>query len=96
MQLRIRDLGLTIEGTPLETQLHDLYELLQRRGILALPHVWLSEEWFSPQGIPGFALPFYLAHPRLVRLERSMLGFAEGDDFGRDAVRAKVGDQPLR
>ena len=78
MQVRIRDLGLTIEGTWLEGQLHDLYELLHRRGILALPHVWLSEEWFSPQGIPGFAIPFYLAHPRLVRLERTQMLEVEG------------------
>ena len=78
MQLRLRDLGLSIEGTWLEGQVHDLYELLHRRGILALPHVWLSEEWFSPQGVPGFAIPFYLAHPRLTQLERSQMLEVEG------------------
>ena len=30
--------------------------------------MWLSEEWFSPDGVPGIAVPFYLAHPRLERL----------------------------
>ncbi len=33
----------------------------------------LSEEWFSPDGVPGIAVPFYLAHPRLERLERRMM-----------------------
>ncbi len=42
------------------------------------PHVWLSEEWFSPDGVPGIAMPFYLAHPRLERLERRIMQEAEG------------------
>ncbi|HUF28263.1 MAG TPA: putative zinc-binding metallopeptidase [Gemmatimonadaceae bacterium] len=78
MQTRISDLGLTIEGTWLERQRDELYESLDRRGITTLPHLWLSVEWFSPHGVPGFAVPFYLAHPRLVRLERSQIIEVEG------------------
>ena len=40
--------------------------------------MWLSEEWFSPDGVPGIAVPFYLAHPRLERLERRMMRNVEG------------------
>jgi hypothetical protein len=47
-------------------------------GIRFRPHVWLSEEWFSPDGVPGIAVPFYLAHPRLMRLERKMTREVEG------------------
>ena len=42
------------------------------------PHVWLSEEWFSPDGVPGIAVPFYLAHPRLEKLERHIMREVEG------------------
>jgi len=31
---------------------------LERRGIALRPHVWLFEEWFSPDGVPGIAVPF--------------------------------------
>ena len=31
-------------------------------------------------GVPGIAVPFYLAHPRLERLERRIMGEAEGSD----------------
>ena len=55
--------------------LHDEFE---RRGLRFRPHVWLSTEWFSPDGVPGFAMPFYLAHPRLQQLERKMMGEVEG------------------
>ncbi|MEO5903587.1 MAG: putative zinc-binding metallopeptidase [Gemmatimonadaceae bacterium] len=78
LQLRIKDLGLTIEGTWIETRMDVLYETLERRNIRVRPHVWLSEEFFSPQGVPGFAIPFYLAHPRLIRLERSQMLDVEG------------------
>ena len=54
------------------------YRELDKRQIGFRPHVWLSEEWFSPDGVPGIAVPFYLAHPRLERLERRMMRNVEG------------------
>ena len=78
LQLRIKDLGLTIQGTWIEPRIDSLYETLERRGFRLRPHIWLSEEWFSPLGVPGFAIPFYLAHPRLIRLERSQMLDVEG------------------
>ena len=80
LKLRFCDLKLTIEGSPLRRQIARLYEELEQRGILVRPHVWLSEEWFSPDGVPGIAVPFYLAHPRLERLERRIMRAAEGAD----------------
>ncbi len=77
--LRFRDLGLSIAGTPLEGRVARLHEELAARGIRLRPHVWLSSEWFTPEGVPGFALPFYLAHPRLIRLERTQVHEAEDD-----------------
>ncbi|MEM8882928.1 MAG: putative zinc-binding metallopeptidase [Planctomycetota bacterium] len=78
LSLRFHELGLRIEGTPLEGRIERLYEELDRRGIRHKPRVWLSSEWFSPDGVPGIAIPFYLAHPRLMRLERRMMLEVEG------------------
>jgi hypothetical protein len=55
-----------------------LHRELEAAGIRLQPHVWFSEEWFSPDGVPGIAIPFYLAHPRLERLERRMTRAVEG------------------
>ena len=74
----MRDLGVTIEGTWLEACVDQLHEELTARKLRLQPHVWLSDEWFSPGGVPGFALPFFLTHPRLRRLERTMLLDVEG------------------
>lgn len=78
MQTRICDLGLRIEGSELAGRIERLYEELELRNLNFRPHCWLSEEWFSPDGIPGIAIPFYLAHPRLMRLEKNVMLEVEG------------------
>lgn len=78
LDLRFCDLQLAL-GPALERRLtRRLFGELDRRGITFRPHLWLAEEWFSPDGVPGIAVPFYLAHPRLRRLERAMMGEVEG------------------
>jgi hypothetical protein len=62
----------------LQRGIRKLYRELEARGIVFRPHVWFAEEWFSPDGIPGIAIPFYLAHPRLERLERRMNKWVDG------------------
>jgi hypothetical protein len=78
LKKRFCDLKLSIRRAPLAAHVRQLYSDLERRGLRVRPHVWLSEEWFSPDGIPGIAMPFYLAHPRLERLERRLMQEAEG------------------
>jgi Putative zinc-binding metallo-peptidase len=78
LRLRFCDLRLSIERSAVTPHVRRLYSDLERRGLSLRPHVWLSEEWFSPDGVPGIAVPFYLAHPRLERLERRIMGEAEG------------------
>src|SRR5688572_19215394 len=63
---RFCDLRLALTDSRLESSVRRLYCELGAKGIRFRPHFWLSEEWFSPDGIPGIAIPFYLAHPRLM------------------------------
>lgn len=62
----------------MEERIQQLYDELEEREIKFRPHFWVSDEWFSPDGIPGIAVPFYLTHPRLMRLERKQLLDVEG------------------
>jgi hypothetical protein len=78
LSLRFCDLELTIDRSPLKRRVERLYSELEGRGIQVRPHVWLAEEWFSPDGVPGIAVPFYLAHPRLEKLERHIMREVEG------------------
>lgn len=78
LDVPIKDLGLTLETSPLQARLEELHAELARRSIAFRPYAWLSTEWFTPDDATGFAIPFYLAHPRLVRLERAQMLEVEG------------------
>jgi len=78
LDLRLCDLPLKIQGTNLQLRMEKLYRELNARALSFRPHVWLGEEWFTPDGIAGFAIPFYLAHPRLIKLERTQMLEVEG------------------
>jgi hypothetical protein len=78
LEVRLCDLKLSVAGTELESRVQSIYGELGRRGLVFRPHVWLSTEWFSPDGVPGFAIPFYLAHPRLAALEEQQVHEVEG------------------
>ena len=78
LDMRLCDLPLRIQETNLQNRVEQLYDELESRGLKFRPHVWLSDDWYSPDGIPGIAIPFFLAHKRLARLERKQLLEVEG------------------
>lgn len=78
LELRLCDLGVGIDGTALEARILQLQSDLKERGFTFCPHTWLSDDWFTPDGVPGFAVPFYMAHPRLMELERAQMLEVEG------------------
>lgn len=79
LDVRLCDLGLTLAGTWLEDCMKHLLQELDAAGLRRFrPYAWLSDEWCSPDGISGIGIPFFLAHPRLMRLERQMMFEVEG------------------
>ncbi len=78
LDLRMRDLRLRIAGSFFEEPIQQLSQELEARQLRFRPYFWLSDEWFTPDGIPGIALPFYLAHPRLAKLELHEMLEVEG------------------
>lgn len=91
--MRLCDLPLRLAGSELEARANVLYDELAQRGVGFRPHMWLSTDWFSPDGVPGFAIPFYLAHPRLHALEAQMMGEVEGGSprWFRQLMRHEAG-----
>jgi hypothetical protein len=81
LKRRLSSLRVTVDGTWLEDCVSSLHEELEERGIRLRPHAWISSEWFSPDSTPGIAIPFYLAHPRLMKLEKKMMLDVEGDTW---------------
>jgi len=75
---KLSDLDLRIEGSNAFLCLQIVLGELRDKGLKFTPHFWISDEFFSPDGVPGVALPFYLFEPALMELEREMMGEVEG------------------
>jgi hypothetical protein len=78
LRLRICDLGVRLEQSELEPRVGQFYAELAARGVSLRPDCYLGDEWFSPEGVPAIAIPFYLAHPRLKTLELHQMLEVEG------------------
>jgi hypothetical protein len=78
LQSRICDLKLRIAGSELESRIETFYSELDAKAISLKPVCYLGDEWFCPEGSATIAIPFYLAHPRLKKLEEKMMMEVEG------------------
>lgn len=93
LDLRICDLPVKIEGTWLEKCVARLHQELRDKGILFAPGCYLADEWLTPEDEPVIGIPFFLAHPRLVELEKKMMLEAEGEgeDWCMKLLRHEAG-----
>ncbi len=73
LPVRIRDLGLSLENSPVADLVRRLYEELDAKGLKHFrPLCYLSDEWGSPAGEPVIGIPFYLGDPRVANLEDAL------------------------
>jgi hypothetical protein len=86
------DLPIRIEGA-LADRIARLRAELTSRGLTFPLHFYLSDEWFTPDGATAIAVPFYLAHPRLEKLEEAQMFEVEGgdEDTGMRILRHEAG-----
>lgn len=78
LRWRISDLKTRIPGSLVEQRVQQLYDELAARRLVFRPPCYLTTEWLTPDRIPAVGIPFYLTHPRLIKLERTMMLEAEG------------------
>jgi len=70
---RINELGLKLEGSPIERYVADLYRELEAKRLNRFrPLTYLTDEWGCPDKEPIIGIPFYLADPKLARLEKEI------------------------
>ena len=92
LDLRMADLPLAVEGT-LAQRIAQLRAELEERGLRFPLHFYISDEWFTPDGATAIAVPFYLAHPRLEKLEEAQMFEVEGGEheWGMRILRHEAG-----
>lgn len=70
---KVSELGLRVEGSPVEGYVRQLYRELDRRGLHKFrPVCYLTDEWGCPDQQPVLGIPFYLADPKLRTLEKAV------------------------
>ena len=73
LPVRIRDLGMSLDQSPVAELVRHLYAELDDKGLRHFrPHCYLSDEWGSPSGEPVIGIPFYLGDPRVATLEDAL------------------------
>src|SRR5262245_1244408 len=80
LDLRLADLPLRLEGSVIEARLAQLRSELEARDLRFPLHFYISDEWFTPDGTAAMAVPFYMTHPRLERLEKAQMLEVEGGE----------------
>ena len=80
LNIRMCDLPIQIDNE-LAERTEQLRAELHAAGLKAPVHFYLSDEWFTPDGTTSIAIPFYLAHPRLAKLEETQMLEVEGGEF---------------
>ena len=79
LDTRICDLPIKIEGTWLSECIAQLFHEIEEKGIVFRPECYLADEWLTPEKETCIGIPFYLAHPALIRLEKKFMIDAEGE-----------------
>jgi hypothetical protein len=91
LERRISDLGLSVDGTPVQPLVERLYAELESKGLRFLPPVFLTDEWGCPSDTPIIGIPFYLADPGLRRIEAEFAGDVESDIESMRFLRHEAG-----
>lgn len=69
----IKQLGLKLEGSPIEHYVEQLFKELDAKGLKHFrPAFYLTSEWGCPSEEPVIGVPFYLADPRLGAIESAV------------------------
>jgi hypothetical protein len=80
LDVRMADLPISIDSSVLASRIEQLRQELAVHNLQFSLHFYLSDEWFTPDGASAIAIPFYLAHPRLEKLEEAQMLEVEGGE----------------
>lgn len=91
LHTQICDLGLKIEGSPLEPHTERLLREFAAKGLVFQPSFYLTDTWGCPDRVPVLGIPFYLADKRLARIEEEQTGEVESDLMVMMLLRHEAG-----
>jgi hypothetical protein len=91
LSTRISELGLQVEGSPMEPYVRRLYRELAAKGLSFRPEVYPTDSWGCPDEVPVIGMPFYLFDERLARIEEEQTGEIEDSHHIMMLLRHEAG-----
>jgi len=91
LNTRICDLGLKIEGSPVEPFTQRLHRSFAAKRIEFRPSFYLADSWGCTDRVPVIGIPFYLADERLTRIEEEQTGEIETHPMMMALLRHEAG-----
>jgi hypothetical protein len=93
LKLRWKELNLNLNQSPIEFHLKEVLHDLKLKGFLFKPEFFISDAWYVSLNYTAIAIPYYLLHPRLIKLEQEIMGKIEGENATklRRLIRHELG-----
>lgn len=91
LNTRICDLGVQVEGSPVEPYVQRLYREMAAKGLVFRPEVYPTDIWGCPDEVPVIGVPFYLTDKRLARIEEEQRGEVEDPQHIMMLLRHEAG-----
>ena len=91
LNARICDLGLELEGSPVEPFVRRLHAEVAAKKMVFRPSCYLTDSWGCPDRVPVIGVPFYLADKRLAKIEEEQTGEIEDDATVMMLMRHEAG-----
>ena len=91
LNTKICDLGLRLEDSILEPAVARVRSEIEAKGLRYQPAFYLTDSWGCPNEVPAIGIPFYLADPRLRRIEEEQTGEVEDEAVLMMLLRHEVG-----
>lgn len=88
---RIKELGLKIEGSPIEPFVLNMYQELAAAGVALRPPCFVADEWGCPDGVPAIGVPFYLVDRELAAVEERETEELESEEEIKRILRHEAG-----
>ena len=78
LSFKLCELSISLESTVFAQDLSTLTTELRNKKIRFKPTLYFADDWFVADGNTAVAIPFYLGHPRLLKMEKKHVQFVEG------------------
>jgi len=78
LNIKICDLDLKLSSSYIYPFINQALQELKHHNLFIKPNFYISDGWFCLDKTADIEIPFYLLHPKLIKIDQKKTGFTEG------------------